>query len=118
GRCRCTPRSSLTLLLKHYLSRLSTALAPGGFRVTMTIPAGAFGNDREITLINESWSSDDLQVLVKSSNSDPRYGVTTYELTNIVRVAPDPILFQVLGDYIIRNGPIHSYSEGSHEKKP
>ena len=65
----------------------------------MTIPAGTFGNDRDVKVINERWYSDDLQVLVKSSNSDPRFGLTTYELTNIMRTVPDPALFQPPADY-------------------
>lgn len=78
-----------------------------GSRVTMTIPAGAFGNDREVKVVNERWYSDELQVLVKSSNSDPRFGVTTYELTNIVQTSPDPGLFQVPGDYAERQAGRH-----------
>jgi hypothetical protein len=70
-----------------------------GARITMTIPAGTFGNDRDVKVINERWYSDDLQSLVKSSNSDPRFGLTTYELTNIVRASPDPALFQPPADY-------------------
>jgi len=70
-----------------------------GSRITMTIPAGSFGNDRDVKVINERWYSDDLQVLVKSSNSDPRFGVTSYELTNIVRSSPDPALFLPPSDY-------------------
>lgn len=73
-----------------------------GSRVTMTIPAGTFGNDRDVKVINERWYSDNLQVLVKSSNSDPRFGVTTYELTNIVQAPPDPALFRVPADYAMR----------------
>ena len=64
-----------------------------GSRITLTIPAGTFGNDHDVKVVNERWYSDDMQVLVKSTNSDPRFGVTTYELTNIVRTAPDPALF-------------------------
>jgi hypothetical protein len=70
-----------------------------GKRTTTTIPMGAFGNDREIKVVNEQWSSDDLQVLVKSTNSDPRFGVTSYELANIVQNPPDPALFQIPSDY-------------------
>ena len=72
-----------------------------GARVTITVPKGAFGNDRDIQVVNERWYSDDLQVLVKSSNSDPRFGITTYELTNIVQAPPDPGLFQVPADYTL-----------------
>ncbi len=70
-----------------------------GSRYTETIPAGTFGNDRDIKIVSERWVSDVLQVLVKSSNSDPRFGVTTYELTNISQAPPDPALFQVPTNY-------------------
>jgi hypothetical protein len=74
-----------------------------GSRITMTIPTGTFGNDREIKVVNERWYSDDLQVLLKSTNSDPRFGVTTYELTTIVRAEPDPAIFLVPPDYSLKN---------------
>jgi hypothetical protein len=70
-----------------------------GARVTVTIPAATFGNDRDLKVVNERWYSDDLKLLLKSSNSDPRFGVTTYELTDIVQASPDPALFQVPADY-------------------
>ncbi len=70
-----------------------------GSRITSTIPPGTFGNDREVKIITERWYSDDLQALVKSTNSDPRFGATTYELTNIVQGPPNAALFQVPGDY-------------------
>jgi hypothetical protein len=73
-----------------------------GTRITMTIPAGTFGNDRDVKVVNERWYSDDLQVLVKSTNSDPRFGETSYELTDIVQGAPNPALFQVPADYALR----------------
>jgi len=70
-----------------------------GARVTTTIPAGTIGNDHDLKVINERWYSDDLKLLLKSSNSDPRFGVTTYELTDISQVSPDPALFQIPADY-------------------
>ncbi|HXS98701.1 MAG TPA: hypothetical protein VN736_29090 [Candidatus Limnocylindrales bacterium] len=70
-----------------------------GSRITMTIPVGAQGNDHDLKIVNERWVSDDLKLLVKSSNSDPRFGVTTYELTNIVPGPPNPSLFQPPTDY-------------------
>jgi hypothetical protein len=73
-----------------------------GSRITITIPAGTFGNDREVRVVNERWYSDDLKVLLKSSNNDPRYGVTTYEFTQIVQAPPDPALFQPPADYQLR----------------
>jgi len=75
-----------------------------GKRTTQTIPVGAIGNNRDINIVNERWYSDDLQMLVKSVHSDPRFGVTTYELTNISRENPDQSLFQAPAGYTITEG--------------
>ena len=72
-----------------------------GTRVTRTIPAGTIGNNRDILVVNEQWYSKDLQMMVKTVNSDPRYGVTTYEMTNISQAAPDAGLFMVPAGYTI-----------------
>jgi hypothetical protein len=73
-------------------------------RTTTTIPQGQIGNDRPINIVSERWFSPDLQMLIKSVNKDPRFGETTYEMTNIVQSAQDPALFQVpagrLGDTV------------------
>jgi hypothetical protein len=74
-------------------------VSAAGTRVTATIPVGAFGNNRELRVVNERWYSNELQTLVKSSNKDPRFGLNTYELTNITRGEPDPALFQPPADY-------------------
>jgi hypothetical protein len=76
-----------------------------GTRITTVIPAGSFGNDRDVKVVNERWYSDDLKALVKSTNSDPRFGTSTYELTNIVQGHPDASLFLVPTDFV--NEPRH-----------
>jgi hypothetical protein len=70
-------------------------------RNTLTIPQGQIGNNRDIHVVNERWYSDDLQMLVKTVNSDPRFGENTYQLTNISRDEPDASLFQIPADYKI-----------------
>ena len=75
-----------------------------GTRTTVTIPVGQIGNNREIKVVNERWYSQDLQMTVKSINSDPRFGTTTYELKNISRSSPDATLFQIPGDYTTIEG--------------
>jgi len=67
--------------------------------ITVTIPKGQIGNDREIKVVTERWVSNDLQMLIKSSNSDPRFGDTTYQLTGIVEREPDASLFQIPPGY-------------------
>src|SRR5713101_1762473 len=44
-----------------------------GTRVTHTIPAGQIGNDKAITIVSEHWYSNDLQMVVMSKRSDPRF---------------------------------------------
>jgi hypothetical protein len=76
-----------------------------GTRVTTTIPAGAIGNEQPIQIVNESWYSPELQLVLMTSHSDPRFGVTTYRLTNIQRTEPAATLFQVPSDYTVKEGP-------------
>jgi hypothetical protein len=93
------PRGALT---EDLPSQTFNGFMMKGSRVTVAIPVGAIGNDRELKVISERWYSPDLQVLVKSSNSDPRFGVSSYELTDIVQGPPDPLLFQVPADYNLK----------------
>jgi hypothetical protein len=77
-----------------------------GIRTTMTIPKGQIGNNKDIKVLTERWSSTDLQMLVKSINSDPRFGDTTYQLNKVVQTAPDPALFQIPADYTVTEQPL------------
>jgi hypothetical protein len=83
-----------------------------GERTTQTIPAGEIGNNREIKIVTERWISEDLQMLIKSSNLDPRFGDTTYELTGTTQREPDPALFQVPAGYTEVGGPGRSGGRG------
>ncbi len=75
-----------------------------GTRVTHTIPAGQIGNENPITVVFEHWYSSDLQMMVMSKRSDPRFGDTSYTLTNVQRSEPDASLFQVPSDYTVTEG--------------
>lgn len=72
-----------------------------GTRTTMTIPTNAIGNQSPIRTVSERWFSPDLQVVVLTRRSDPRFGETVYRLVNIVRTEPAPELFKVPADYRI-----------------
>ncbi len=78
--------------------QLINGIAAKGTRTTLTIPVGQIGNDREIKVVSERWYSEDLQMLVKSSNKDPRFGETYYELSNVLQGPQDSALFQVPAD--------------------
>ena len=76
-----------------------------GTRLTTTIPAEALGNEKPITITRERWYSPDLQIVLRSKQSDPRFGVTTYEVTKLDRSNPARTLFEVPRDYQIRKMP-------------
>lgn len=72
-----------------------------GTRIINTIPAGTIGNDKDITITRETWHAEELNLDVVNTEDDPRFGHTTYSLTNIQRSEPDATLFQVPSDYKI-----------------
>jgi hypothetical protein len=74
-----------------------------GTRSTMTIPAGKIGNELPIRIVSEQWYSPELQVTLLSKHSDPRFGETIYQLTNISRNEPAHSLFEVPSDYEVKD---------------
>lgn len=76
-----------------------------GTRTTVTIPAGEIGNERAIEIVSERWYSAELQLVVMTRHSDPRFGETTYKLTNINRSEPAKSLFEVPSDYTVKEAP-------------
>jgi hypothetical protein len=83
-----------------------------------TIPAGAIGNERPIEITYEKWYSKDLEMVVYSKQSDPRFGEQTYRLTNIVRAEPDASLFTLPQGYKILSEPGTVYRIKSEQKSP
>lgn len=75
-----------------------------GTRTTRTIPAGAIGNALPLETIHERWVSTDLKVPVMIKTTDPRFGTTVTQLTNINRAEPDANLFTVPSDYTVTRG--------------
>jgi hypothetical protein len=85
-------------------SQVMAGVNAEGTRTTETIPAGAIGNQKPIVIVSERWYSPDLQETIYSKRTDPRFGTTIYQLTNISRQEPDASLFQVPADYTIKDG--------------
>jgi hypothetical protein len=66
-----------------------------GMRITQVVPAGTVNNDRDFTVVSESWVSAELKTTVRQTTSDPRTGTVTTELTNLDRSEPDAALFKL-----------------------
>ena len=75
-----------------------------GTCITHKIPARQIGNEKEITIVSERWYSNELQMVVMSKRSDPRFGDTVYTVTILNRAEPDATLFKVPSDYTVTAG--------------
>lgn len=84
-----------------------------GKRTVTTIPADAIGNERPIEIAYERWYSKELELVVYSKHSDPRFGDQTYKLTNLVRSEPDPSLFTLPDGYKLLTEPAAVYKLNS-----
>lgn len=73
-------------------------------RSVTTLPAGAIGNENPIETVRDSWYSPELKMTILTKTKDPRFGESTYRVTNINRAEPDASLFQVPSDYTIKEG--------------
>jgi hypothetical protein len=70
-----------------------------GTRRTITIPAGEVGNEKPISIVTETWFAPAIDAVVESSTDDPRYGKTTYQLTNVQLSEPARSLFEPPADF-------------------
>ncbi len=94
-----------------------------------TIPAGAIGNARAIQTSRTMWVSDALKVPVQIKSTDPRFGTTDMELTNIIPAEPNATLFVVPAGYTVQHvaggprgggpgGPGGPRAQGMHGPRP
>ena len=72
-----------------------------GTRTTTTIPADAIGNEKPISIVRETWYAPAIAAVVESTTEDPRYGKTTYQLSNVQLSEPARSLFEPPGDFKI-----------------
>lgn len=70
-----------------------------GTRITRTIPAGEIGNEKPIVSVKEVWYSADIDSVVQSKSTDPRFGTTTYTLSDVKLGNPAQTLFAPPADY-------------------
>ena len=85
-----------------------------GVRVSQTYPAGSLGNDRPITVVTESWYSQELRINLLTKRTDPRYGEQTVRVTELVRQEPDAAMFAIPDEYkLLKETVQQSQSSGS-----
>lgn len=70
-----------------------------GTRETITHPPSGDGKDPGAVVIKESWYSPELQIVLKSTTTDPLYGIETVSVTALERQEPASSLFDVPKHY-------------------
>lgn len=85
-------------------SRVIEGVMAEGKRITHTIPAAEIGADRDIQVVNEVWTAQDLKAVIYSKRTDPRSGEMIYRLANVQRAEPPANLFEVPADYKVVEG--------------
>jgi hypothetical protein len=104
GQRRWTMRQDPDVQTVSLGTKTMDGLTVQGTRRTRTIPVGQIGNDKPIVITRDEWYSPDLQMVIASTRSDPRFGTTTFQLTNINRSEPPQSLFIVPQDYTVAPG--------------
>jgi len=87
-------------------SKIIEGVSVTGTRTTRTINAGTIGNDKPIFSISDTWVSSELKVTVLTVTDDGQGGHSTMKLVNIVRGEPDATLFQIPGDYTVKENAV------------
>jgi hypothetical protein len=85
-------------------SQLIEGVQAEGTRTTLTIPAGEFDNEQAMEITHEQWYSPELQMVVLMKHNDPRFGETTFRLTNVTRGELDHSLFEPPQGYKVVSG--------------
>jgi hypothetical protein len=74
-----------------------------GTRTKRIVHTGTAGKNYDISVINELWVSPDLRIIMRHVMDDPRTGLSTTNVTDVVRGDPDPSMFKAPDGYEVRD---------------
>ena len=111
ARAMIRQRSMANVKTEDLGTQVMDGLSVQGKRITRIVAAAQAGSEKDIEVVTETWTSPDLQMVVMSKTSDPRFGDSVYKLSNISRAEPDPALFTVPSDYQVQQGRQGSASQ-------
>lgn len=118
GNARPAPPERPNVTTTNLGTAVVNGVAATGTQMTETIPAGAIGNAQPIQVVRTIWVSTELKVPVQIKTSDPRYGTTDTELTNITQAEPSASLFVVPAGYTMQSGGRGAGRHGAGRRGP
>lgn len=80
-------------------TRTINGVTAQGTRRVRTIAAGEEGNELPLEVVDESWSSRQMGLMLMMIRDDPRQGRTTAEFEELSLTEPDPALFAAPAGY-------------------
>jgi len=116
GMMRSTATQDPSVKTEDLGAQSMNGVVANGTRITHTIAAGTIGNSMPIQTVRERWFASDLQVPIMEKTTDPRFGTTVRQLTNVVRSEPDASLFQAPSGYTIEKGMGRGRWNGPHQQ--
>lgn len=105
-------RAGVTTARTELGSTMVNGVSATGRQDVETIAAGAIGNASPLTVARTSYMSSDLEIPVQIKTSDPRFGTSDFELTNISTAEPSAALFTVPSNYTIKTGGPGGFGRG------
>jgi len=94
--------SSAQIVRTNLNPQMVNGVMATGVHHLQTIAAGEIGNEKQIQVSRQMWTSTDLKVPVQIRSSDPRFGTTVMDLNNIVTAEPNASLFVVPAGYTVK----------------
>ncbi len=99
-----TGRAGSQIVTAELGSQLKNGALATGKRETEVIAAGAVGNAQPMTVVRETWYSEQLKRNVLVRVTDPERGNSTTELTNLLAGEPSSALFTLPAGYTETGG--------------
>ena len=103
--CQIKARPGVQMRTEELPAKSFAGIYGVGKKTTKVRPPGTIGNDRELVSTSERYDSPELQILLYSSLDDPREKMVR-EVTSLQRQQPDSAMFQVPGDYTVKDLPL------------
>jgi hypothetical protein len=92
-------RRGYSIQRKNLGNRIIEEFEAAGNRSITTVAPGALGNEKELKITYETWTSTKLRLILLMISNDPRYGISTTRVIKIGLDEPDKSLFEIPAAY-------------------